>query len=268
MLLYQESSLQSPRSPQTSTRDGCHQEVLHHAAPYTIWNHAYHRFQMHIAQLSNASFLLPPKKFTFKQCQCFTGSANSRFVFSLASCSEKWILQRTWYRSLMSSTYPYKMGMFGTRSMYMRASNPWGRAASPAHDTPCFARTWKVPRLPTQDHCHVHLKYLKPAHKRPSGQGGRCTQLVPCCLCASWGYSDIPVEHGFVKMEQSVAFASADNFQTAGSMADCAGALDPISDRRRGDGWAWEASIIMIRPSSSLIRGSILCLQQSSDLFS
>ena len=47
MLLYQESSLQSPRSPQTSTRDGCHQEVLHHAAPYTIWNHAYHRFQMH-----------------------------------------------------------------------------------------------------------------------------------------------------------------------------------------------------------------------------
>ena len=106
-----------------------------------------------------------------------------------------------------------------------------------------------MPRLPTQDHCHVHLKYLKPAHKRPSGQGEGARNL---CLVACVRLGGIPIF-----LVNMVAFASGANFQTAGSMADCAGALDPISDRRRGDGWAWEASIIMIRPSSSLIRGSI-----------
>ena len=36
-----------------------------------------------------------------------------------------------------------------------------------------------------------------------------------------------------VKMQQYVAFALSDNFQTAGSRADCGlEALDPISDRR------------------------------------
>ena len=34
----------------------------------------------------------------------------------------------------------------------------------------------------------------------------------------------------FVEMQKCVAFVSGDNFQTAGSRADCG--LDPISDRR------------------------------------
>ena len=84
--------------------------------------------------------------------------------------------------------------------------------------------------------------------RRVKGEGARNLCLVACVRLGG-----IPIF-----LVNMVAFASGANFQTAGSMADCAGALDPISDRRRWDGWAWEASIIMIRPSSSLIRASIL----------
>ena len=46
---------------------------------------------------------------------------------------------------------------------------------------PCFARTWKVPpRLRPKIHCHIHLKYLKPAHggHRVKGESARNVCLV------------------------------------------------------------------------------------------
>ena len=193
---------------------------------------------------------MPQKQFT----QCFVSST---FISSSLSSIRK-VNPSTNIIPISFGQHMGEMGMFGTRRMYMRASDPWGRAASPAHDTPCFALPHEKCRACPLE---ITVMFISNTSNRLI-RGHRVKGEGACNLClvasASWRYFHIPGEHGFVKMEQYFAFVSGDNFQTSGSMADCAGALDPISDRRRGDGWAWEASIIMIRPSSSLIRGSIL----------
>ena len=76
-----------------------------------------------------------------------------------------------------------EMGMFGTRSMYMRASDPWGRAASPAHDTPCFALPHEKCRA-----CPLEITVMFISNTsnrlirghRVKGEGARNLCLVAC----------------------------------------------------------------------------------------
>ena len=94
-----------------------------------------------------------------------------------------------------------------------------------------------MPRLlPTGDHCHVHLKYLKPAHKRPSGQGGRCTQCVPCCLQAlevlNFFGANIPSFLLWKCKNVLHLYRAIISRRLAAELIVLFGALDPISDRR------------------------------------
>ena len=122
----------------------------------------------------------------------------------------------------------------------MRASDPWGRAASPAHDTPCFALPHEKCRA-----CPLEITVMFISNTsnrlirghRVKGEGARNVCLVACeCALEVLNFFEpiflVNIFVVFVKMQQYVAFALGDNFQTA-ARADCAlEALDPISDRR------------------------------------